>query len=130
MPGMRVEALVLDREHRLLHVLRNRGERHAPPLLAAAAGHERRQQRRIELDALYLACPGCPASRESSLPMIRTRMTRGGAGRAPPARVTAGMPGNATRTTLPRWPPPRGVIATALRTMANSPGSSAAARCA
>ena len=47
--GMPVEAAILDGQHRLLHPLRNRRERHAPPLLARA-GDQPGQHRRIERD--------------------------------------------------------------------------------
>ena len=50
-PGMLVEAPVLDREHRLHHARRNRGERHLPPLLAARA-QEGGEERRVERDAV------------------------------------------------------------------------------
>ena len=53
--GVRVEALVLDRQHRLPHPERNRGERHVAALLARAVGHQRRQQRWVELHGLDVA---------------------------------------------------------------------------
>ena len=48
--GMVVEAAVLDREHRLDHLLRDRLQRHVAALLAAG-GDERRDERRVERDA-------------------------------------------------------------------------------
>ena len=48
--GVVVEAAILDRDHRLHHALRDRRERHVPPLLAPF-GDERREERRVERDA-------------------------------------------------------------------------------
>ena len=53
--GVRVEALVLDGQHGLLHPRRDGGQRHVARFSARAVGHQRRQQRRVELDRLHVA---------------------------------------------------------------------------
>ena len=54
---MRVEPLVLDRQHRPLHVGGNGRERHGASLLPSAARHQRGEERRIELDRVPRAPP-------------------------------------------------------------------------
>src|SRR2546427_637292 len=49
--GVFIEAAILDCDHRLDHVRRNRGKRHVAPLFPPL-GRQRRQERRVELDRL------------------------------------------------------------------------------
>ena len=90
--GMVVEAAIFDRQHRFLHARRNGLERDAAALLARA-GHQRRQQRRIERDAL---------ERLAGRLDLRPRAAAGAAAasRRSSSRGTGGS-GNDTVTTLP-----------------------------
>ena len=67
---MLVEASVLGREHRLLDALRDRGQRHRPPLLAFASV-ERRQHRRVEHEPL--ARPGADLEPQHAVRRPRRR---------------------------------------------------------
>ncbi len=57
-------------------------------------------------------------------------MPRGGAGGRPAVRRTGGGAGKIARMVLPVNAPERGVMTTALRAIANSPGASTLVRCA
>jgi hypothetical protein len=52
--GVRVEPLILGRDHRFLHPLRNFRQRHAAPLLASG-GHQCREQGGVQLQGIGLA---------------------------------------------------------------------------
>ena len=89
--GVVIEAAILDREHRFLHARRNRLERDAAALFARA-GHHRRQQRRIERDAL---------ERLRLRPGSRRCAAAAAAAASPSSSSAPAAPGNDTVTTLP-----------------------------
>ena len=96
---MGIKPLILDREHGLLRVDRDRRQRHAPTLLPVPARHQRGQQRRVEFNRGRAPLPSTSMRR-----MLGVRCVK------------------EIRTTRPSKEASRGLIAIVVSAIENSPG--------